>query len=357
MPDNDPNYPFYYTNAPWKSILAWNSYLLETLSGTTDEFVAATENVYEDPDTHINYFQIGGPLNQNFRQITTGYAQDFTINVGGNVSNKFFFGVNLTVQSIWYKHTEYYSESAQDQNNFDTSFKYFQHSLHQTMDGIGYNIKAGIIYLPVAGLRIGASFSTPTWITMRDYSYESIEGQVYNKDYSCESPENQYQYRMNSPFRWNVGVAYTFLKKAIVSVDYEGVNYSSTKFIVSNTSSQSDYEYFTGENRSMSSDFRTVTNIRAGVELKVLPVLSLRGGYNFYDYAEKGYNDSKHYASLGLGYASGQSGFFIDAAYMQQCNYTDSAYTLYYYDTESGVPIVNERNLGWKVLLTIGVRF
>src|SRR5574344_45002 len=357
MPDDNPDYPFYNTNAPWKSILAWNTSLLENLQGSPEDFVAAVENIYQDENnSNIHYYKIGGPLDQKFSQVTTGYTQDFTLKLGGNVYNKFFFGVNFTVQSIWYRHAEYYSETAQDKSNFDTSFEYFKHSLHQTMDGVGYNIRAGIIYLPVAGLRIGASISTPTWITINDYSYEAIESQVYNKSFSATSPENSYQYRMNSPFRWNLGAAYTFGKKALVSVDYEGVSYSSAKFIIFDGMSHTDQNYFTNENSLIRSSFRTVTNIRAGLEYKVIPEFSLRAGYNYYDNTEKNFKDSRHYATAGVGY-SGKSGFFIDAAYMQQCNYNKNSYTLYDYDTEYGIPIVSEKSLGWKVLLTLGVRF
>lgn len=352
MPADNPNYPFYNTNATWKSILAWNTWLIENHDGDEYKYIAATEYI----DDAGNY-NIEGPLNQRYYQQTTGYTEDVTLNFGGNVSNKFFFGINLTFQSINYQHYESYSETSANQLDFYTLFDTFKYEFNYSTKGLGFNMKAGIIYLPVAGLRLGASVSTPTWMTLTDVSYEDITSTVYGENYSASTPYNNYQYKVNAPFRWSAGAAYTFGKIALVSVDYEGASYSQTKFVTNSSMSTSDIAYFNEENYQMRNNFRTVSNIRAGVEVKVIPSLAIRAGYSFYDSAEKGYHGQIQYASAGLGY-SDKSGFFADVAYQQQCNKLTDSYSFYSYNLyDSSIPVATENYLNWKVLLSIGFRF
>lgn len=352
MPKDDPNSPFFNSGVPWTAILAWNTGLLENQFGDEKTYIAATE--YLDNE---GYYAVEGPLDQKFYQQTSGYVQDITINFGGNVSNKLFFGVNFTFQSIWYRHYESFSETAKDTADFFTHFDNFKYEFNHTTNGMGFNMKVGVIYLPVAGLRLGASVSTPTWMTLNDQSYEDLSAVVYNISDSKSSPYNGYTYKVNAPFRWSVGAAYTFGKVALLSVDYEGAAYSQTRFLTNHSMSTADILYFDNENSLMKNSFRTVTNIRVGAEFKVIPELALRGGYNFYDSAEKGYHGQINYASLGIGYSS-KSGFFADIAYQQQCGKSHNSYKFYdYRDIDNNIPIASESFLNWKMLLTLGFRF
>ena len=78
---NDHNDPYWYSNASWNSILGWNTSLLDTLPGTRDQYIAATENLdgYD--------ISVGGELNQMFRSKSKGNITEATINFGGNISN------------------------------------------------------------------------------------------------------------------------------------------------------------------------------------------------------------------------------------------------------------------------------
>ena len=150
--------PFFNTNASWQSILAWNTSLLDTLPDSGYDYYAATEN--------LNGYNIsmGGPVNQYYVREQTGNISEAVLNFGGNISNKFYFGVNLGIVNVWYNYNESYSESAVDSRNFDSGFQSFTRHYRQKTSGTGVNLKAGIIYLPFKGLRIGASISTPTWL-------------------------------------------------------------------------------------------------------------------------------------------------------------------------------------------------
>ena len=347
---NSYNDPFFGSGASWKSILAWNTSLLDTLPDSGYDYYAATEN--------LNGYNIvlGGPVRQYFTSEKTGSVSEAVINFGGNISNKFYFGINLGIVNVWYNYNEFYSESALDSRNFNSGFENFTMQYRQKTTGTGVNLKAGIIYLPMRGLRIGASISTPTWLYLSDEWEERVTSS-FNDGYSQDllSPLGKYDYRLDTPFRWNVGVAYTIGNIAVVSADYESVNYSQMKL--------SDYDYpgyFAEENAAISSSFTTADIFRAGAEVRLAPEFAVRAGYQYYNEGYKFDSTTTQIGSFGIGY-SGRSGFFIDAAYLQKLKRTSEDFTLYddiiYSDSTVMAPSGTNRYTNWKLLVSIGIRF
>lgn len=347
MPDTNPNYPFFNTNTSWKSILGWNTFMIDTVGGPQN-FIAATENI--DPLNGEVY--VGGDLNQKYYNTTSGYSEDIVINFSGNVSDKLFFGLNVSFQNIWYNNYMEYSESAVNPSKFQTGFVDFKYIRSLTTTGYGINLKAGVIYRPVAGLSIGTSISTPTWMFLTDQWTEDMNSTFEKAKYSVNSPIGTYRYRINSPFKWNVGVGYTIGKVAVISADYEMTNYSNILML----DSYGNQNEFKDANLLIKNRFKTSNNVRVGAEFRISPLFSIRSGYNYYDSAERGFKGEKHLASLGLGYRS-KGGFFADIAYQQQCNYTTEYYTLYEEYAGLGVPVMKSSYMKWMLLASFGVRF
>ena len=353
MTSENPNAPFYGSNALWEEVLAWNTALVETIYDDYT-YIGSTENIVNQNGEE--YIVIGGPLNQSFFQETTGYKQDITMNLGGNISHKFYFGVNMTLQSIWYHKYQALAEEAVDKADFQTEFERFKHQYTQTISGLGFNMKAGVIYRPFAGLRLGATISTPTWTKYMDKNQEKMESKVYNEYYQAESPYNSYEYKITSPLRWSVGAAYTFGNFGLISVDYESVNYGAIRFQTSSDMYLEDIEYFEGENGAMAKYFRRVNNVRVGAEIKPVSQLSIRAGYNFMDTYEEGFDGEIHYATAGIGYLF-KNGFFLDAAYRQQCNKTAENYTLYDSSYTGQQAMTGSQYGKSQLLLTLGFKF
>lgn len=352
MPENDIYRPFYYSNASWDQILAWNTGLVDSLPGSQN-FIGATENISKDGSINIP-----GTLIQNYRKVRTGYIEDVIINASGNIDNIFFFGVNLTLQSIWADEYTMISEAAGNPANFGTDlggsgFTDFTREYRMTTSGLGVNVEAGFIVRPVAGLTIGGSISTPTWMYLNESYMVSMNG--YTGMYggaAIDSPVGEYSYRVTSPFRWNLGIGYTIGNFMAIDVDYERTDYSG----IFMSDRNGDRSVFALENEYMSKYYRSVNNIRAGIEAWPIPQLALRLGYNYYGSPETNYDSQRHYASAGIGFRTA-SGFFIDAAYQQQCNNNGIAFALYPdYDTKTA-PVVSEKFFNWKILLTLGWRF
>ena len=344
----------------WKSVLGWNSSLLDTLPTDGSRYIGATDNIYFDKQgQHIA--TMGGAIDQRYNNEAIGSTNEFSINFGGNFSNKLFFGLNLGIQNIRYKYTDTYSETTVDPFLFQTNFEHFSYSYTTTTSGVGVNLKCGLIYLPFKGLRLGVSVSTPTWMYLdaeREENITSRFGDGYRQ--SITSPLGKSNYKVTSPFRWNVGAAYTLEKFGVLSVDYEQVNYSQMKM------KDNKMDVFAGENRMIKQAFTRSHILRAGTEIKLTPKVAFRAGYQYYSSGEIGYNETLQYGSLGLGYVF-KCGLFADIAYMQQFKKSVSKFYLYddivdnpeSIDPEVLVPAPEGiyKYGEFKILLSLGFRF
>lgn len=352
MDINGGNNPYFTSNAPWNSILAWNSSLLDTLPGTNDAFIGATENLYG------NEISVGGDLDQYFSSRTVGNVNEAIINWGGNFANKLFVGFNLGIQSIYYKYEEGYSErAANNSNDFQTGFESFSTNYRYSATGAGINLKAGLIYLPTNWLRFGASISTPTYMYLSEEWENSMESK-FNDGYSqrLSSPLGTYGYNLESPFRWNVGVAATVGTLGVISADYESVNYSKALL--------SDAETFYGyadENNDIQNMLGQQNIFRIGAEVNVNPHFAVRAGYQFYSspYKDATADDNLNIGSLGLGYntSCGSScNFFMDLTLQKQLKARVEEFALYG-DTNIAAPVGVTKSNNWKLLLSLGLRF
>lgn len=341
MDINDNNDPYYnFGSGDWSSILAWNTSLLDTLPGTNSLYKAATENL------RGQNIGIGGELNQRYKMVTIGNTANTTLNFGGNFSNKFFFGFNINIKSIWYKMKETYSESATNSNNFDSGFESFSRYYSYKTSGTGVSIAAGAIYLPTTWLRIGASITTPTWMYLHE-EYEENIGSSFNDGYRqlLSSPLGSYNYDITSPFRFSVGLAATIGKFGAISVDYENVNYSSVSMKGDND-----------EKTTYGTGLRASRILRGGLEIIPVQSFALRAGYQYQSdpYKDGGYDT--HIASAGIGFSS-KSGFFADVTYQQLIKKYKDTFQLYNDIGTQVAPIGSIQSAWSKVLLTVGVRF
>ncbi|MFA5769438.1 MAG: hypothetical protein WC871_07870, partial [Bacteroidales bacterium] len=129
--------PYYDSNAAWRSILAWDTYLLDPLPGTIDQYIGATENL--DGEMIV----VGGPLDQRFIKESRGSMGEYLLNMGANIGNRFFAAYSLNFRNIYYRTYEKFTETSQNPEHFDTGFSSFSHSYDQITTGIGFNMKFG----------------------------------------------------------------------------------------------------------------------------------------------------------------------------------------------------------------------
>ncbi len=344
-------YPFYHSGAAWRSVLAWNTNLLDRLPDSNSDYIAATENI------EGNSIVIGGPLDQRFLRESTGGLSEYALTIGGNVNDKLYFGFSIGLQSLRYTDWQSYGETAVNTFQFDSKFKEFEHIFRQTTTGTGVNAKAGIIFAPGNGFRFGASVSTPTYMTLRDEWQENIYAS-YNDNYniSLDSPLGSYEYIVITPAKANIGVSYIFGQRGAIAFDYEGVNYAGIKM----NDTESGFNSFDNENESIKNDFKNTSNIRMGAEFRPTNSLSLRAGYSYYQNPEKNYGYDTQFISCGAGIRVG-NGFFADLGIQKRVSNSEE-FTLYNDIALSGQPAITapvgkSTYSAWKVLATIGFRF
>jgi hypothetical protein len=217
--------------------------------------------------------------------------------------------------------------------------------------------------------------------------YENI---TYNG--SWNSPQRDFSYELRTPYVVDAGVAFTFGGAALLSVDYELMDYSVMNYRDVN-------DGFFGDNAWDSTNqcnrlFCGVSHsLRAGVEFRPTPEVSLRAGYSLvtdperYAYDDDGtivtaetwvpydhmnlkefhyFKNNTHAFSLGAGYSS-SGAFFADAA-VRLTGYPGLHYSPYYYGGYEaadkngnfayyGAPDIFFNRSIVDVLLTIGWRF
>lgn len=361
-----------FDRMPWKPVVGYQSGMISTFGGYDDQFVGASEVIYDNGDVAL-----GGPLNQSYGRRVDGGKYDYLINMGANISDFIYIGANLGISSLDYTYNEYFKETAVDPSDFEIALSggetiYFDEMRYKytySASGTGYYGKIGVIVTPGGGFRIGAAIQTPTVNTITEEWQQSGETSYTDGKYdaSSSSPYGRGSYRMVSPSRVNLGIAYALGQLGVISADYEVSDYSQMRY----KSSDYDRDYFESVNEEIMENFRASHMLRLGLEAKPLPELAVRAGYSMATSPERCIECSSDIpairnqnVSFGLGYSSKNS-FFADLAvrrtFLQDeyfMPYADYMYDADGYLNENAYApeILNERSL-WKVLVTFGWRF
>jgi hypothetical protein len=322
---------------------------VDLLENSANAYIAAT-------DYEIN--KQSGQLEQKNYIERSGYTGEYVLSIGGNIDDRFYFGATFGMQAIRSEYYREYSETAAaaDFDKFRTindgngnplgKFKSFTYSERLNTSGTGYNIKLGVIWRPVAGLRWGAYFHSPTWTNLTEKFTEQIDAQFSIKNSSGGPSSNEIDYKVVTPVKWGTGLAYTFDNYALVSVEYEGADYTDIKMY----GFENDYYVrWTDVDNDARKYFKVATNIRAGAEYRINQY-ALRAGYAYYGSPVKNDNSFvRHIVSAGAGYQ--WNGGFIDAVYSFSPGNKET-FSLY----ESSTNVKNT-NFAGKFVITLGFRF
>lgn len=364
-----------YDFMPWKMVAAYQSGMIATFGGRDDQFVGASELIFTNPNTGNEEIALGGTLDQAYGRRVTGSKYDYVFNFGANISDFFYIGANLGVNTLDYSYGEYFKESAVNPSDFEINFEdgysvYFENMKYNysySASGSGLFAKIGFILTPAGGLRIGGAVQTPTLTTIDEQWRTSAATNFSDNSVSdsSSSPYGENRYSLRSPMRANFGLAYTFGTLGVISADYEMCNYGGMRF----DGSSYDRDYFDEVNNDIRERFGTAHSFRAGIEIRPLSSLAIRAGYNATGSAEKydswGEPMTQTYTqniSFGLGFSSKRS-FFADIAARTTLLPDEyfMPYADYIYDADGYVSaptpeILNQKSL-WKILFTLGWRF
>ena len=298
--------------APWDYVAAYQSGLISAVNdGVGTNYVGVTEQVSRNADGSYDFY-VPGTLRQNSLRQVGGSKSDMIMNFGMNFSDRFYLGFNIGMPLGDYKYDEYYSErpvstedftfNYDDGSSVSLSKAQYQYSYTGSISGI--YAKAGFIWLPFDGLRIGGAIQSPA-ITTIEERWQVAGNTSFTDNFfdaSAVSPINEYAYNLTSPYRANGGVAYTFGSFGLVSVDYEMADYRSMRYSSLDSNLMSDD--FSDVNRAIKDNAAIQRSLRAGAEFKVNPATALRVGYSLTTSPLAAVKANTTAYSGGLGYSS-----------------------------------------------------
>ncbi len=137
----------------------------------------------------------------------SGSANQYTLAYGANISNRLYFGVSLNMLTLSHTKEVTYNEA------FLLSGGYtYKTTVSST--GFGGNVAVGLLYRPLAWLRLGASVYSPTCSFMRVANYVQ-----YNTTTSYTNSLSIDNYLL--PMRATMGLAFQFTTKGLLSLEYD----------------------------------------------------------------------------------------------------------------------------------------
>jgi hypothetical protein len=324
-----------------------------------------------NPDENLNYqaaLETGDIVDQERFLDEKGYIGEYLISFGANYNHKLYLGATIGIQDLFYESTSSYTEFAKRDNA--SPLQEFTFNEFYETSGIGVNFKFGAIYKPTNELRLGLAIHTPTFYDMESERSTSIisffdpsrsDHPLYPSDgvavheFVSGDEENRRvydfaEYNFETPFRAIASAAYLFKKRALISVDYEYINYSDAKY---KDGPNGDNFYGRGDemgiNDEINSFYQTTGNLRVGAEYRVNSYLSLRGGFAHFGSPYKNFSEAS-YEQYSLGWGLKRNNFFFDMAYLY--NTKDESYLFYPGSAVSKVEFQNH-----QMRMTFGFKF
>lgn len=255
-----------------------------------------------------------------FARKHTGYIGNYDFNISGNANDRFYWGVTFGLKDV---HYHGYSSYTEDMANFDKSSITVNDKREIT--GTGFDITAGITIRPIENspFRFALYFKTPTWydLTTRNFTTISngipseveVNGQTeYNGIKDSKQIGNSYDFKIYTPWKFGVSLGHTVGNYLALGATYEYEDYGSIKSRVIDGDGV-DYwgdPYETSSNDKVmnnhtSAVLKGVSTVKLGIEVKPVPELALRAGYNYVSPAyEKDGQKNPLLQSLGTSYQS-----------------------------------------------------
>ncbi len=308
--------------------LAWETFLID--------YDSLTGVYYSD-------FDVSGYGQTQKRTITTkGGIGEYLFSLGANLGNKVYVGGSVGVQRAEYEETWIHTET--DPTDIIDYFEQFSFRNVLYTTGTGLNVKFGFIARPIDWLRVGGAIHTPTFFKLKDDFTSSMSTDLADGESTHVYDANgEYNYELTTPFRAIGSLAFILKQFAIISVDYEYVDYASARL------RGSDYDFF-DENQAVSNRYRAANNIRLGGEFHLGPMF-FRGGYALYGtpYVSGEPNDIQVYQALSGGFGYRTAAFFMDLGLVRSG--FDQKYFLY---NENAADLTNSKT---RFMATLGFRF
>ncbi len=291
-----------------------------------------------------------GSVNQESFTSRTGGQSAVDFSLGANYSNKLYIGLGLSFSNLRYNSSSTFYEdgtasileTAGAVNRAYSS----AYSQDQVTRGTGFAARLGLIYKPVESVRLGATFTSPTFYNVDDTYSEGLATNITNNGSYTDGPQSYtLNYNFRTPLKLAGGAAVFIKQFGFISGDVEYVDYSSAHI-----SSNEDFNA-NGDNTDIKNIYKSAVNARVGAEARLSSMFLLRGGYGVQgDFRKNNGSDIKT-ASGGIGLRFGS--YYVDATY----THVTGNQTILPYEIGSGSPSVLLNRTTDNGYLTLGYRF
>ena len=305
-------------------------------------------------DGVYNSFIFGLPFQREVLT-TEGSQSQWSISYGGNVADRFYFGIGLGIASVNYEQSKLYTES--DFDAPDPGINDFTIRERLNIDGTGINATIGLIFRPNDNVRIGATVVTPTYYQFDEESDVVIEANYDNFFYEpenitlgnerVESDIFVSTYDLTTPLKLSGGIAVFFNKNGFISADVEYIDFGNSSL------SSNDFAT-TADNRTIESLYTSVVNFRVGGEYRY-DVFRFRAGLGYFGdpYTTENIDLSRTELSLGAGLKFRK--FYADLGVITNLS-QETGYSPYTFFDGTG-PTANIDTNNTNAILTFGFNF
>jgi len=335
----------------------WNQYPLLGVLGATTGVVDFYNGKVVGWDGYSN----------NFYSEERGGINQYDFNIAFNIEDRVYIGATLGIYDVNYDRFTSYTEELDDdlghENGGYTLDNYYG------LDGTGVDLKLGVILRPVedSPFRLGLAIHTPTWYELTESYNAALSSDIlaYEKPYNenlseyLNSDYLGYDYRMVTPWKFNVSAGTTLAGLVALGAEYEYADYGSSKL--------EDIDgYELGDQWSVKDYLKGVHTFRVGMEARLAPQFSVRAGYNYTSaaFADDAYSalapyrtstdfnntKDKNTLTFGLGYRGNV--VYADLAYKYDAYKSD-----FYAFDDVDLPATKVDNQRHQVLFTLGARF
>ncbi len=302
---------------------------------------ALTYDFAADPNATVEHSQT---LTQS------GTMNEMVLSFAGNFKEKLMIGATVGVPFVRYRLSGEYNET--DIGSVVEYFDNLSYTENLNTDGIGVNLKFGVIYRVSQAVRLGAAFHTPTWLSLNDdysntFSYQYTDANGVSSD-QAQSPSGDFDYKLATPWRASFSGAVLIQKSGFISAEIEWVDYSANRYNftadIANTANQQAER---AVNTQIQRLYEPKMNLRVGGEA-TLDNFRLRAGVNLLGkpYADESGFNMAYTAGAGV---RGES-FYLDLGYRLS---TGEGSVIPY----AGAAQVTAKTRVSDFLLTVGFKF
>jgi hypothetical protein len=313
-------------------------------------------------------FEPNLPTKQTIFAVNEGAFTQWDFSYGANYLNKLYLGASLHFGKI-------VSNSSTSTLEEFIGAKYVRGLNYEeklSTSGSGISATFGMIYKLSNSLRLAMSFQTPMFFDMMNERFEgTLSPDVigiptfdqsnkpvirYKVDPIFLTP-NDFSYQLSTPLKLSGGIAYFLGKKGFFTADLEFVNFPGMSVATSELSLAQNQNFKEKNNSLIKKSFQSALNIKLGAEFKILPQVSIRGGFAQYANAFMGTYDpidrTVSQFSGGLGYKN--ANFYIDFAAIYRTN--NEAYTPYTLDNAADYGSAALKFTNMQLMVSTGVYF